>query len=232
MTEPAHSTLVALDARGAGDLDVDRVLTGLDSGAMAQLYRDSDVLLKLSRLEGLGLAPVEGFHSGLPCVLTPYTGHEEYARHGENALVVGFDDLDGTARALDLLARDHDLLGRLSEGARETAASWPSPAESTALLHEAVNEIASGDPPSGDEGCLLRTLTLGTELGRARIQHPSVTERSLKVAQDLVHELSVSRDECGEMLDDTRAELARIQSSRAYRMGRAAKRAGRALRRR
>jgi glycosyltransferase involved in cell wall biosynthesis len=232
MSEPVQSTLVALDAGATGDVEVDRVLTGLDADAMADLYRESDVLLKLSRVEGLGLAPVEGFHSGLPCVLTPYTGHDEYARHGENALVVGFDDLGGTAAALDLLARDRDLLARLSEGAHATAAEWPSEKESTRLFHEALGEVGSSEPAQADEPYLFRTLALGTELGRARIHHAASTERALKVAQDLVHELSTSRDECGEMLEDTRAELGRIQSTPAYRLGRAAKRAGRALRRR
>ena len=80
MREPVHTTLVALEPP-AGDLSVDSVVGGLGPAEMAALYRDSDVLLKLSRVEGLGLAPVEGFHSGLPCVVTPYTGHEEYARH-------------------------------------------------------------------------------------------------------------------------------------------------------
>jgi O-antigen biosynthesis protein len=231
MREPARSTLVALDVAAAGDVPVDHVVTGLDPDAMAALYRESDVLVKLSRVEGLGLAPVEGFHSGLPCVVTPFTGHDEYVRHGENALVVGFDDPAGTAAALDLLARDRELLARLSAGARETAASWPSQEASTQLLHEVLLELVAGGPPSTDEALLLRTLALGTELGRARIHQAANTEHALTVAQELVHELSMSRDECGEMLDETRAELARVRNSRAYKLGRAAKRAGRALRR-
>jgi glycosyltransferase involved in cell wall biosynthesis len=225
MREPVTTTLVALDPGSAGDVDVDRVVGGLDAAGMAALYRQHDVLVKLSRVEGLGLAPVEGFHSGLPCVVTPYTGHAEYARHGENALVVGFDDPPGTAAALDLLARDRDLLATLSAGARDTAASWPSHEESTRLLHEALVKIAEADPPTTDETLLLRTLALNTELGRARFNRRSgATEEALVAAQDLVRELSASRDECGEMLEDTRAELARIRGSLPYRAGRAAKR--------
>ncbi len=62
MREPVRTTLVALDPREAGDIPVDRVVGGLEAAGMAALYRESDVLLKLSRVEGLGLAPVEGFH--------------------------------------------------------------------------------------------------------------------------------------------------------------------------
>ena len=64
MREPVRTTLVALDAEAAGEVDVDRVVGGLDAAGMAALYRESDVLVKLSRVEGLGLAPVEGFHCG------------------------------------------------------------------------------------------------------------------------------------------------------------------------
>jgi glycosyltransferase involved in cell wall biosynthesis len=226
MREPVTTTLVALDPQVEAEVAVDRVVGGLDAAGMAALYRDSDVLVKLSRVEGLGLAPVEGFHTGLPCVVTPYTGHEEYARHGENALVVGFDDRPGTSAALDLLARDRDLLATLAVGARDTAARWPSHEDSTRLLHAALLEIADSEPPAQDEALLLRTLALNTELGRARFnRRAGATEDALVAAQELVRELSASRDECGEMLDDTRAELARIRDSLPYRAGRAAKRA-------
>ena len=232
MREPVTATLVALDPDTAADMGVERVVGGLDAAGMAALYRDTDVLLKLSRVEGLGLAPVEAFHAGVPCVVTPYTGHEEYARHAENALVVGFDDPPGTTAALDLLARDRDLLERLSAGARATADRWAAPKASTRMLHDALVEIAERDPPAADDPLLLRTLALNTELGRARFnRRAGATEEALVAAEALVRELSVSRDDCGEMLEETRAELARLRGSPVFRLGRAGKRLGRAARR-
>jgi glycosyl transferase family 1 len=225
MSEPARTTLVALDPSTAGDAQVDRVVGGLDAAAMAELYRASDVLLKLSRVEGLGLAPLEGFHCGLPCVVTPYTGHQEYVRHGENGIVVGFDDVEGTAGWLDLLARDRELLGTLSDEARRTAEAWPSLEESTRLLHEALVEIADSPPPTVDEQLLMRTLALGNSLGRARLSRGQVaTEQALTRAEALVRELSESRDECAERLEESKAELERIRSGRAYRLAAAVKR--------
>lgn len=233
MTEPVSSTVVALDPASAGELPVDSVVGGLDPAGMAALYRDHDVLVKLSRVEGLGLAPVEGFHSGLPCVVTPYTGSEEYARHGENALVVGFDDVPGTAAALDRLARDRDLLARLGEGALATAGEWPSVEQSTTDLHAAFEQLLAGEPPTADEALLRRTVELGTALGRARSDRArAATEEALTHSERLVRELSASRDECGEMLEEAKAELARIKGSPAYRLGSAAKRAGRRITRR
>ena len=73
MREPATLTLAVHDpssARQAG-LEADRVEGGLSAEGMAALYREHDVLLKLSRFEGLPLPPLEAMHVGLPCVLTP-----------------------------------------------------------------------------------------------------------------------------------------------------------------
>jgi glycosyltransferase involved in cell wall biosynthesis len=232
MSEPASSTLVALDPPAEARLDVDRVAGGLGPEAMAELYGEHDVLLKLSRVEGLGLAPIEGFHTGLPCVVTPYTGHAEYATHGQNALIVGFDDLPGTAAALDRVARDRELLGRLSHGALATAGGWPSAEESSRELHAALAEMLERDPPASDEPLLRRTVEVSAELGRAAFDRGrAATEEALTNAERLVRELSASRDECGQMLEDARAELARIRGTPAYRLGSAAKRAARRMRR-
>src|SRR5919206_419577 len=83
-----------------------RLVGDLDAPGMAALYRESDVLLKLSRTEGLGLPPLEAAAVGTPSVVTPYGGHPDWLRHGGNGVQVGFDDLDGTAAWLDLLARE------------------------------------------------------------------------------------------------------------------------------
>jgi O-antigen biosynthesis protein len=231
MREPAASTLVALDPESASDVGVDEVVGGLDAAGMAGLYLEADVLLKLSRVEGLGLAPVEAFHAGVPSVLTPYTGHEEYARHGENSLVVGFDDQAGTTAALDLLARDRDLLERLSAGARETADRWPTPEQSSRMLHDALLEIVGAAPPPADDPLLLRTLALNTELGRVRFDRRAAAAQALVAAEALVRELNASREDCAAMLEETRAELARVRNSPVLRIGRAGKRVGRAARR-
>jgi O-antigen biosynthesis protein len=162
MREPAALTVVMSDPSAAGELDADRVVGGLEPESMADLYASHDVLLKLSRLEGLGLPPLEAMHTGLPCVLTPFSGSDDYARHGENALVVGFDDPAGTVAALDLLARDETLRRRLAEGALRTAASWPDSAASGRAFAEAVRRLH--DEPSPPPEAALRRLARGRRL--------------------------------------------------------------------
>src|SRR5919197_2223094 len=91
--------------------------------------------------------PLEGFHMGATTVTTAVTGHEEYVRHGWNGLVVEWDDERGTARALDLLARDHDLLHFLRHNALRTAMAWPS-WEQQGMVMAAVLRAIRAAPPA------------------------------------------------------------------------------------
>ncbi len=183
---------------------------------MAALYRESDVLVKLSRVSrASGWRRWRASTAGVPCVVTPYTGHEEYTRHGENALVVGFDDTPrhgGGARPARSRSRS---AGERSRRARARPPRAGRAAEdSTRLLHEALVEISGRRPTRRRRRrcCSARSL-LNTELGRARFnRRAGATEEALVAAEALVRELSTSRDECGEMLEETRAELARIRA--------------------
>jgi hypothetical protein len=152
-------------------VELTRAEGGLDPAPMAALYAEHDVLLKLSRVEGVALPPIEAMHVGTPCVVTPHTGHDEYVRHRENGLLVGFDDIPATARALDELALDRELLGRLSEGALRTAAEWPSAGESSDALAAALEELAAGPPPAVEPAlaALAARQRLAIELGRAQL---------------------------------------------------------------
>jgi glycosyltransferase involved in cell wall biosynthesis len=147
MSEPCAATLVALDPTDAPQQEGLEVIGGLTPDEMRAQYERHDVLLKLSRVEGLPLPLVEAGHVGLPCVVTPFTGHGEVIRHGENGLVVGFDDVDGTAAALDVLARDRGLLRRLSAGAVEGMRGWPSADDAAAAFARALNEVAAAPEP-------------------------------------------------------------------------------------
>ncbi len=150
MSERRSVTLVSPERRGHGDnpYGADRVLCAVPHEEMAQLYSEHDVVLKLSRVEGMFGPPLEGFHRGATCVVTPVTGHDEYVEHRFNGLVVDWDDETGTARALDLLARDRTLLNYLRSNALATARAWPSWEQASAFMALALRRIAAEPPPS------------------------------------------------------------------------------------
>ena len=134
----------------------DEVVGPLEHDDMATLFARTDVLLKLSRVEGVFTPPLEAFHVGATCVVWPVTGHDEYVEHGRNGVVCDFDDVAGTAHWLDLLARDRTVLDRLRRGALETASRWPSWADASARFADAIAQIqATEAPPSQDPGQLL-----------------------------------------------------------------------------
>ncbi len=119
---------------------------------MAALYGASDVVLKLSRVEGMFGPPLEGFHMGATCVVAPVTGYDEYIEHGWNGWVVDWDDMAGTARALDLLARDRRLLTFLRTNALETARTWPTWEQSGVFMAAALEQIRRDPPPPAYAG--------------------------------------------------------------------------------
>lgn len=148
MSEPRHVTVVTGDHAAIAPGTVDRVVGPLSHREMGELYAESDVVLKLSRVEGMFGPPLEGFHMGATCVVAPVTGYDEYVVHGWNGLVVDWDDERGTARALDLLARDRRLLTFLRANAVETARGWPSWRQSATFMAAALEKIRRDPPPS------------------------------------------------------------------------------------
>jgi len=190
MRAPVRSTLVALDPEVVDPAGVDRFVGGLDPAGMAALYAESDVVLKLSRAEGLGLPPLEAAAVGTPSVVTPYGGHADWVRHGVNGVLVGFDDLPGTAAWLDTLARDRALLDRLGAGALETASRWPTVEESADALARALRDVAEAEP--GDAVAARRAVarSLGRNVELARIDVDRVMRR---YAEEHIERLVASR---------------------------------------
>ncbi len=149
MREPHHLTVVSGERSALEGIAAEEVLGPLSHREMASLYDRVDVVLKLSSVEGMFGPPLEGFHRGATCVVTPVTGHEEYVEHGWNGLLTDWDDLRGTARQLDLLARDRELLAFLRTNAVETARAWPSWQQSSLFMAGALAAIRRDPQPSG-----------------------------------------------------------------------------------
>jgi glycosyltransferase involved in cell wall biosynthesis len=147
MGEPHHLTVVSPNRAGLVADGADRVVGPLSQRELATLYGETDVLVKLSRVEGMYGPPLEAFHLGATCVTTEVTGHEEYVEHGVNALVCDWDDPRGTARQLDLLARDRVLLHELRLGALDTARAWPTWEQAGEFMAGALHAIRRAPQP-------------------------------------------------------------------------------------
>lgn len=247
-------TLATLDATGADGLDVDTITHREDARAMADLYACHDVLLKLSRAEGLGLPPIEAAHVGTPSVITPYGGQRGWMRHGENGVLVGLDDDRAVADWLTRFAADDALLQRLGRGALDLAAGWPDVAAATqawaAELGRAVQEVPESRPGIAHAGRLVGgQLALGRlEFAALRGEHEWQQEAIASLRADVAaleddirarHEqyarTIAARDAkiaelnalIGELFDsraEVHAQLQEVVQSRAYRTAVAARR--------
>jgi hypothetical protein len=238
MTEPAEATVVAGDPSAPVSwLEGTHVVGGLDPAGMAARYAEHDVLLKLSRVESLGLAPIEAFHVGVPAVVTPYTGHEEYLEHGRNGLVVAHDDIPGTARVLDGLARERARVRELSEGALATAAAWPSAETATAEFAAAVAGMCAAPPPDPAPALayMQRARRRWLELGREHSRQDEALARGLRGSLDWYeHAYAQAVDEVEALnqrlriadkdLRHAQRQIEEIKESRAYRAAVAARR--------
>jgi glycosyltransferase involved in cell wall biosynthesis len=182
MREPHDARLVSPEwPSGEASMVLEDFAGPLPHEEMPARYARADVLLKLSRVEGVFTPPLEAFHCGTTAVVWPVTGHDEYVEHGVNAIVAGWDDIAGTARWLDLLATDHELLERLRRGALETARRWPSWEEATVRMASALQAIADAPAPTPESGVaeLLKDVHAGMEALRVdQVRRIIDTERA------------------------------------------------------
>lgn len=170
MSAPRVATLVSPTGSAAGLEGFDRVVGPLSQRELAAVYAETDVLLKLSRVEGMFGPPLEGFHKGATCVVTPVTGHEEYVRHAWNAVVVDWDDHGGTGRWLDLLAQDRRYLHFLRTNALKTAEAWPAwhqQGEFMAAALQAIRRSGAAPDPHGTRQLLADGWAGANEMRRA-----------------------------------------------------------------
>jgi O-antigen biosynthesis protein len=210
MSETPKTTLVSpVSWNLSGDSSV-RVLGPITMSEMAGLYAETDVVLKLSRVEGMFGPPLEGFHLGATCVVTPVTGHDEYVVHGWNGVVTDWDDVGGTARWLDVLARDRRLLHFLRSNALATARSWPSWRQSTQFMAAALRRISQSPPPP----VARRIVPLMHDLEGAALD-VEVKRRSLERRVATASEAQVV--ELRRELELRKRQLHELHQSRAYR---------------
>lgn len=184
MHEPRHVTVVTGEHEALAGAPVDRVVGPVPHREMAGLYGETDVVLKLSRVEGMFGPPLEGFHAGATCVVSEVTGHEEYVEHGWNGLVCDWDDRRGTARLLDRLAHDRRELHLLRVNALATAQSWPSWEQSGQFMALALERIRRDPPPAATAGAA--QLMADVRTGIQELQRPLHERRVLRNAMSKV----------------------------------------------
>jgi glycosyltransferase involved in cell wall biosynthesis len=120
------------DLRAAGErLGVPvRFLGYVEPGALPGVYAEADVLALASLHEPFGVTVREGVAAGLPILCTTAAGAAgDFAREGENAVLVDPGDVNAAGAALRRLVRDRELRERLAAGSRALADATPLEAD-------------------------------------------------------------------------------------------------------
>jgi FkbM family methyltransferase len=102
----------------------DRFFDGATQETMRKIYSSCDILIKMSRVEGFFLPPLEMMACGGTVITGKVTGYDEYMKHGYNGLVVEQGDVEGARKKLRELLDNMDLLRALKRGGQETAKQW------------------------------------------------------------------------------------------------------------
>jgi glycosyltransferase involved in cell wall biosynthesis len=121
---------------------VDRTFIKVPVESTPVIYRSCDVLLKLSKVEGMFGPPLEMFHCGGTAITYDVSGSEEYLVSGRNSLVVPMDDEEAVADAVRSLKTCPDLLRELCSGALATAAAWPDWSASSREFERVVAAVS------------------------------------------------------------------------------------------
>ena len=87
---------------------------------LAVLYRGSDIFVSASWGEGLGYPPLEAMASSTPAVISDSGGIRDYARDGENCLLVPPRDAVALAEGIRRLLDEPALAARLVQGGLQT----------------------------------------------------------------------------------------------------------------
>ena len=117
--------VIAAGASSGDDLPawIVRCVTTTDD-QLAAFYDRLTVFLLPSRAEGLGLPALEAMACGAAVVVTDNGGSRQFAREGENALVVPVGDDEAMAEAVLRLLRDDELRNRLADAGSATAEAF------------------------------------------------------------------------------------------------------------
>jgi glycosyltransferase involved in cell wall biosynthesis len=120
---------------------VDEIRIGLDAEGVAQAVGSCHALVFPSRLEGLGNPPLEAMALGVPAILCPNGGSEEYAVPEHNCLRVPYGDAESLRAAVRRLRDEPDLTERLRRHGYETAERY-RPASVQRALRQFVASVS------------------------------------------------------------------------------------------
>jgi glycosyltransferase involved in cell wall biosynthesis len=120
-----------------------RYLGALSADALADIYRQADVMVLPTLSEGLAHAVLEGLSFGMPVITTAASGAGPLVTHGDNGFIVPEADAEALAAAMASAIGGRDGLAKMGERSRQRAGAWTvadSNAEHARVIVEFLKE--------------------------------------------------------------------------------------------
>jgi glycosyltransferase involved in cell wall biosynthesis len=153
-----RACLVLANARGANSVAVRSRIAKLPPGRCIQigfeadvfaLYRLFDIFVNVpvgARVEGFGQTYVEALAAGVPSIFTMAGVAHEFIVHGENALVVDYENPEAIHVAMRALLESRELRERLIQHGRRSVEQRFGLKAHTARLDELYLSLTNGRP--------------------------------------------------------------------------------------
>lgn len=117
----------------------------LDDNRLADILRNSHLLVVPSNYEGFGISYLEGMGFGLPAVGTTAGGASEIISHGKNGFLIKPGDTHTLSRLLIDLANDRQMLAEMSMAARRRYMkhpTWDKTCESIRDFLQSISKVS------------------------------------------------------------------------------------------
>lgn len=88
---------------------------------LAELMRDTDIFVDMSKFQGFGLTNLESMASGVAVVSTDNYGIREYGKDGENCRIIPVDDIPSAVEAISALIEDDEQRIKIANEGLKTA---------------------------------------------------------------------------------------------------------------
>lgn len=120
------------------------IFTGnIDYMKLSQVYKRSDIVAMLSKMECFGLAVTEAMFHGKPVLVTSVGGLAYQVKNGVNGYIVSPEDIDTTAKLLGQLIRSKELRIKMGREGKEIFQKNFDPEEVIRNYHDLYRSLLS-----------------------------------------------------------------------------------------
>ena len=141
--------MLGIPVRYAPYRDLFRHVPHVPQHMLADLYRQADVFVFPTLIEGLGLVVLEAMASGLPVITTP-NGPGDVVRDGIDGFVVPIRDSGAITEKLEFLRAHPDRRAEMGRNARERALSFTWKEYRRKVLQFLIESGYRGDSSFGE----------------------------------------------------------------------------------